>query len=101
MRAGRIMDFNPVIEARAFHIDLTIETRHQNFEKIRIDYEDEEDFLLGVQYWGAIFKASETIHEAGLFSPRELEDIDEKNQKSEKSSGQPSNPFFTFGTRGF
>lgn len=104
MKAGRIMEFSPSNDGDVFHIDITIETSHNNYEKIRITHETPEDFHLGLQYWGAIFMASETVHENGLFSPDELEaDVPLRPQelpKFGKSNQEPSNPFFTFGARG-
>lgn len=98
MRAGRIMDFSPFSDGGVYYIDITIETSHNKYEKIRITHENEADFELGVRYWGAIFMASETVHENGLFSPEELEAPAAGKMKN--TDGQPSNPFFTFGVPG-
>jgi len=104
MKAGRIMDFSPFNDGNVYHNDITSETSHENYEKIRITHDSEEDFELGVQYWGAIFMASETVHESGLFSPDELEADEPQGPRGFPKFGQsrdePSSPFFNFGIIG-
>jgi hypothetical protein len=104
MKAGRIMDFSASGDEDGYYIDITIETSHENYEKIRITHESEEDFELGVHYWGAIFMASEAVHESGLFSPDELEADEPQGPRGLPKFGQsrdePSNPFFNFGIIG-
>ncbi len=101
MRAGRIMSVDEYSGENMFYLKVTIETSFDKYQEIRIDFENKDDFRLGVGYWNAIFRASEALHEMGhLFTPAELEDQEEKIKDfnpGSKSSG--SNPFFNFGLK--